>query len=84
MSLEKTCHRDFRPVPTQTGLYSHRRWLGCGIRDLEGRPGLYYLCSDYKGVDQLRNAADLRLCFVHMQKADFFHDATHMMKLNSE
>ena len=32
MSLEKTC-RDFRPVPTQTGLYNHRRWLGCGIRD---------------------------------------------------
>ena len=44
--------------------------------------GLYYLCSDYKGVDQLRgyHAADLRLCFVHMQKADFFfYDATHMM-----
>ena len=74
MSLEKTCHRDFRQVPTQTGLYNHRRWLVCRIRDLEGRQGLYYLCSDYKGVDQLRgyHAADLRLCFVHMQKADFF------------
>ena len=74
MSLEKTCHPDFPPVPTQTGLYNHRRWLGCGIRDLEGRQGLYYLCSDSKGVDKLRgyHAAYLRLCFVHMQKADFF------------
>ena len=24
---EKTGLRGFRPVPTQTGLYSHRRWL---------------------------------------------------------
>ena len=27
MSLEKTCHRDFRPVPTQTGLYNYRRMM---------------------------------------------------------
>ena len=25
--LKKTCLRDFRPGPTQTSLYSHRRWL---------------------------------------------------------
>ena len=24
---EKTCLWGFRPVPTQTGLYNHRRWL---------------------------------------------------------
>ena len=24
---EKTCLRDFRPDPTQTRLYNHRRWL---------------------------------------------------------
>ena len=24
---EKTCLRCFRPGPTQTGLYSHRKWL---------------------------------------------------------
>ena len=24
---EKTCLQGFRPGPTQTGLYSHRRWL---------------------------------------------------------
>ena len=27
---EKTCIRTFRPGPTQTGLYSHRRWLEAG------------------------------------------------------
>ena len=25
--LKKTCLQDFWPGPTQTGLYSHRRWL---------------------------------------------------------
>ena len=35
--------------------------------------GLYYLCSENKGADQLRghSEADLRLCFAHMQKAGF-------------
>ena len=27
---EKTNNLDFRPGPTQTGLYSHRRWLEAG------------------------------------------------------
>ena len=69
MSLETTCHQDFRPVPTQTGLYNHRRWLGAW--DLKGRHWLYYLASDYKGVDQLRgyHAVDLRfvLCICKKQ-----------------
>ena len=35
--------------------------------------GLYYPCSENKGADQLRGnrEADLRLCFLHMQKAGF-------------
>ena len=35
--------------------------------------GLYYPCSENKGADQLRDyrEADLRLCFLHMQKAGF-------------
>ena len=32
---EKTGLRGFRPGPTQTGLYSHRRWLGLEISDLD-------------------------------------------------
>ena len=27
MSCEKICLQGFHPGPTQTGLYSHRRWL---------------------------------------------------------
>ena len=35
--------------------------------------GLYYLCRENKGADQLRGyrEADLRLCFSHMQNAGF-------------
>ena len=35
--------------------------------------GLYYLCSKNKGADQLHDyrAADLCLCFTHMQKTGF-------------
>ena len=34
--------------------------------------GLYYLCNENKGADQLHGyrAADLHLCFSHMQKTD--------------
>ena len=62
---QKTGLRGFRPGPTQTGLYSHRRWL----RDLKFRiwkaEALYYPSGENKGADQLRGhrEADLRLCF---------------------
>ena len=46
------------------------RSLKFRIKELEG---LYYLYSKTKGADQLRfyHKADLRLCFLHMQKAGF-------------
>ena len=64
---EKTGLRGFRPGSIQTGLYSHRKWLearGLKFR-IEKVEGLYYLCSENKGADQLRGhrKADLRLCF---------------------
>ena len=34
---EKTGLQGFRPGPTQTGLYSHRRWLEVKILDLGSR-----------------------------------------------
>ena len=42
--------------------------------------GLYYLCSENKGADQLRGyrEADLRLCF-RICKRWFSHDAAHMV-----
>ena len=41
--------------------------------------GLFHLCSENKGADQLRRycAADLRLCF-HICKSRFSHDEAHM------
>ena len=40
---------------------------------IEEVEGLYYQCSKNKGTDQLHGyrEADLRLCFLHMQKAGF-------------
>ena len=45
--------------------------------------GLYYLCSENKGVDQLRGyrEADLRLCFRIYAKRWFSHDAAHFIFL---
>ena len=45
---------------------SHRRWLDSVLKFLISEVmGLYHLCSENKGADQLRNycAADLQLCF---------------------
>ena len=65
---EKTGLRGFRPGPTQTGLYSHRRWL-------ETRNFVFMnnQCSENKGADQLRGyrEADLRLCFRICKKPVF-------------
>ena len=46
------------------------RSLKCRIKEVEG---LYYLCSENKGADQLRSycAADLRLCFHIFKKQGF-------------
>ena len=43
--------------------------------------GLYHLCTENKGADQLHDycSDDLRLCFSHMQKNRFFHDIAHLM-----
>ena len=43
--------------------------------------GLYYLCSENKGADQLRGyrEADLRLFFSHMQKIRFSYDEAHII-----
>ena len=42
--------------------------------------GLYYLCSENKGADQLHGyrEVDLRLCFRMYAKRRFSHDAAHL------
>ena len=49
--------------------------------DLEEVEGLYYLCRENKGSDQLHgyHAADLRLGFSHIQKSRFSHKTAHVM-----
>ena len=69
---EKTGLRSFRPDRTQTRLYNHTMARGLKFRILEVE-GLYYLCSENKGADQLLgyHEADLRLCFRICEKPVF-------------
>ena len=66
---EKTCLWGFRPGPTQTGLYSHRRWLK--FSDL-GRIVLHVfhnLCNKNKGADQIPyEPHSEKTGFLHMRK----------------
>ena len=57
---------------TNQEVQPHRMAVGLKFR-IQKVVGLYYPCSENKGTDQLRGyrAADLRLCFSHMQKAGF-------------
>ena len=56
--------------PTQIGLFSQRRYIEALIVGYRNKREFINLCSENKGVDQLRgyHAADLRL-FSRMQKA---------------
>ena len=62
---EKTNKLGFRPGPTQTGLFCHRKWLEAGNFGLKKVEELFYPFSENKGADQLHSycEADLRLCF---------------------
>ena len=65
--------RGFRPGPTQTGLYSHRRWLEAYISDLGSR-----------GIT-LSVTAKLICVFVFAYaKIWFSHDAAHISRLISK
>ena len=62
---EKTNNMGFRTGPTQTGLYSHRRWLEAGKKVGE----LYYPYSENEVTNLLRSrSAPL---FSHMQIVGF-------------
>ena len=52
---------------------------------IEEVEGLYYLCSENKGADQLRGyrEADLRLFFAYA-KSRFSYDAAHMTSGSGE
>ena len=59
-------------VPHKLGCTPHKMARGLKFRIWEGE-GLYYLCSENKGTDQIRGyrEADLRLCFLTCKKQVF-------------
>ena len=81
MVINETCHEKNYAVWGVSDQVQHKQ--GCTPTDgLELRiyvvEGLYYVCSEIKGADQLCGncAADLRLLFSNMQKADYLiHDS---------
>ena len=77
---DEACLRGFRPGPTQTRLYIHRRWLEAG-----NFGGLSFLCSINEGADQLRSyfscavTAQLICAFVFAYaKSNFYYDMAHI------
>ena len=93
---QKTGLRGFRPGPTQTGLYSHRRWLEAWNFVFRKGSDCTIRCSENKDADQLRGyrEADLRLCFricknpVFSRRGSFQFDSCvfillHVLALNS-
>ena len=58
---EKTYLRGFRPGPTQTGLYNNRKWLENLTFLVKIVEGLFFLCSERKGLGN--HPANLCLCF---------------------
>ena len=69
---EKTGLRGFRPGPTHWTGQSQKMTRGLKFRIWEVE-GLYSLCSENKGADQLcgYREADLRLCFRICKKPVF-------------
>ena len=74
LRCEKTCPRGFRPGPTQTRLLNHTRWLETGNFVFRKYRDCTIYVAKIKGADQLRGyrQADLRLCFLLMQKKNGF------------
>ena len=61
---EKTNNLDFRPGPTQTGLYSHRRWLEAGNFGFRKQMNCTIRVAITKALISFA-VTDLRLCFRH-------------------
>ena len=80
---EKTSLRGFRPGPTQTGLYSHRRWLEAGNFGLRKKRDSTIRVAKTKApisfAVTLRGyrEADLLLYF-RICKSRFSHDASQL------
>ena len=78
--FEKTGLRGFRPGPTETGLYSSRRWLeACKFVYKKKRDCTIYLAKT-KALISFAITAKLICVFVFAYaKSRFSHDAAHAM-----
>ena len=84
MSYEPRCEkiglRGFRPGSTQTGLYSHRRWLGaCNFVVRKLRDGTIRV-AETKALISFGVTAKLICVFVFANpKSRFSHNEAHMI-----
>ena len=80
---EKTGLRGFRPGPTQTGLYNHRRWLEAFIFGFRKYRDCTISVAKTKALTSFAVTAKLICVFVFAYaKSRFSHDAAHIT--NSE
>ena len=69
----------FRPGPTRTGLYSHRRWLEAASLKLESRGIPLSIVAKAKTLISCAVMAQLICVFVFAYaKRQFSHDASHL------
>ena len=75
------------PTQSNTNSAVQQQKMARGLKfQIKKVDGLYYLCSENKGTDQLcgDRAADLHLCFRIYAKSRFSHDAAHGWAVASE
>ena len=76
---EKNQQYRFRPGPTQTGLYSHRRWLEAGNFKFRKRTNCTILVAKTKALISFAVTAKLICVFVFVYADCWFsHAAAHM------
>ena len=78
----KTGPRGFRPGPTQTVLYSHRRWLESENLGFRKKRGFTICVAKTKALNSCVVAAQLICIFVFAcAKSRYSHDVDHMSRL---
>ena len=76
---EKTCLRGFRPGPTQTGLYSHRRWLKArNFVFMKYRDCTSYVAKTKALISFAVTAKLICVLVFAYAKSRFSHDEAHM------
>ena len=81
---EKTGLQGF-PTRSDTNRAVHPQKMARGLKfRIKKEEGLYYLCSEHKGADQLRGyrEAGLRLCFRICKKPDFSRRCSNITMQN--